>query len=68
MKTVTLLPHTKRLKQLIKEYGEQWTELYRLKAQCFNGMLGVMIESKDGKHTRWVLPINVREGGVPTNE
>lgn len=50
-----LLPNTKRLKELIKLHGAtQWREYRREPVACFNGAIGVFIESADSKHTRWV--------------
>lgn len=56
--TITLVPSgpkAKRLKQLIKQHGPEWT-LIRIsdKCQCFDNRPGVFIESLDKKHTRWV--------------
>jgi len=57
---ITLKPNTKRLKQLIKEFGDQWEVKCREEsAPCFNGKPGLFIESittnKNGfKHSRWI--------------
>lgn len=60
LKTVLLLPKTKRLKQLIKEHGSKWFVIKRKnKVQCFDNQKGLFIESFDGKHSRWVKPEQV---------
>ena len=57
MKTVTLLPATKRLKQLIVEFGPEWEEIASLRlAPCFDWTPGLLLRSKDGLHERWVKP------------
>jgi hypothetical protein len=54
MNTVTLKPATKRLKQLVKEFGDQWRVVRSQDTvQCLNGP-GVFVESMCGRHTRWV--------------
>lgn len=41
---VILMPNTKRLKQLIKQYGELWySDNIPRKMQCFDGALGVSV-------------------------
>ena len=54
---VRLNSGNKRLKELIRLYGEQWT-VRRVEdsVQCFNGRPRIFIESADGSHTRWVEP------------
>jgi len=48
-------PQTQRLKQLIKEFGKEWRVLSPIQETlCFNGDLGVHVESLCGKHNRWV--------------
>jgi len=54
---VRLRPGTARLRQLIKAHGEVWTVLqFKPELQAFGYCPGYFIESKDLKHTRWVLP------------
>lgn len=48
---IKLLPTNKRLKQLIKEYGETWELIEERKVQCFND-IGFFI--KNGDHERWI--------------
>ncbi len=51
---VIVKPGNKRLKQLIKEFGEIWkSEIYHPYVPCFNGP-GYYVESLDGEHRRWV--------------
>lgn len=59
-KTIELLPSDKRSKQLIKEHGCFWIELERKPCLCFDGDIGVFIESLDTKHTRWVRLASLR--------
>lgn len=49
-----LLPNNKRLKQLIKEFGQVWIILSSKpkKMQCFDTKLGVHITSLNLKHNR----------------
>ena len=57
MEIVKLKPETKRLKQLIKEFGSEWVVIRRKdKVQCFDNTPGLLVVSKDNKHTRWVKP------------
>ena len=45
----------KRLKQLVKEHGDQWFVLTPIQnVQCFDGGQGVKVVSSDGRHERWV--------------
>ena len=54
--TLTLLPVTKRLRQLIAQHGDQWTQCAQPEPMpCFDRKTGVRIESLDGTHTRNVL-------------
>ena len=49
-----ILPKTKRLKQLIKEHGEEWSAISSVQpVMCFDNDLGVKVLSKLG-HVRWV--------------
>ena len=58
--TVTLLPTSKKLKQLIKQHGDQWIPLGEPKPlQCFNNEMGLLIASQDKKHFRNVLVSDV---------
>lgn len=50
---VTLIPTDKRLKQLVKDFGEEWNLILSKKVQCFNDV-GFFIESPCGQHRRWV--------------
>jgi len=51
----TINPVTARLKQLVKEYGDDWWLIEPLcKVQCFDNEVGALVESKDGGHSRWV--------------
>lgn len=52
---ITLLPTNKRLKQLIKQHGNQWHQIKQKPVQCFND-IGILITSKDKSHTRWIKP------------
>ena len=57
---IILLPDNKRLKQLIREFGSEWTIVQKEDhVQCFDGNPGLFIQSICGKHTRWVRPIQV---------
>ncbi len=48
-----ILPKTKRLKQVIKEFGNQWFAVSPIKKmQCFDNALGVQVRSKCGNHNR----------------
>lgn len=60
METCELLPATKRLKQLIKEFGNRWEVAKTFKpCQAFGNDLGMFIVSQDGQHHRWVRPEQV---------
>jgi hypothetical protein len=55
-----LLPNTKRLKQVIKDFGSMWhIEHGPEKMQCFNNEKGFRIRSLNDKHVR-----NVRKGDI----
>lgn len=62
--TVTLLPDTKRLKQLIKAHGNRWLVVRREKSvACFNGRPGLMIATDitdEPQHLRWVEPHQIK--------
>ena len=60
MKTVKLLPNTKRLKQIIKEHGSQWRVLDDRPVLCFGGQRGILIQSMDESHMRWVKPVDIK--------
>jgi hypothetical protein len=48
-----IVPITKRLKQVVKEYGVEWFVISPLrKMQCFDNTLGVKVRSYCGEHTR----------------
>lgn len=50
-----IIPNNKRLKQLVKEFGEVWWAVSPIqKFICFDNGLGVTVESIDGKHKRHV--------------
>ena len=50
-----IIPNNKRLKQLVKEYGEIWYVISPIKRFiCFNNELGVTVESLNGEHERHV--------------
>lgn len=54
-KICRLKPNTKRLKQLIKQFGEEWHLIGEVRQpQCFNGENAVMVQSICKKHLRWV--------------
>jgi hypothetical protein len=63
--TVLLQPTSKRLKQLVKEFGPVWTVRNRVEsAQCFGGEPGISIAAMNAAgviHERWVRPADVRE-------
>ena len=42
----------KRGKQLITQHGDEWIHIHTIDMPCFNGGLGMLIESLDGKHRR----------------
>ena len=50
---IKLLPTNKRLKQIIKEYGEIWKIIDKKHVQCFND-IGFKIKSLDNNHERWI--------------
>jgi hypothetical protein len=58
-KFVILRPETKQYRNLIREYGSRWLMVKRAAMQCFGGKTGVLIASRDGKHSRWVLPSEI---------
>lgn len=63
MEVCKLLPVNKRLKQLIKEFGEDWiVDSYPRKMQCFEGEEGVRVCSWDGEHIRNVRACEVELG------
>jgi hypothetical protein len=50
-----IIPDTKRLKQIVKEFGREWRVISPIQyPQCFNGRTGVHVESLCKKHNRWV--------------
>jgi len=49
---VVLKPTSKRLKQVIREFGSEWLFIARKSMQCFGGREGIQIKSMCGKHTR----------------
>jgi hypothetical protein len=52
-KQITIKPDSNRLRQLIKDHGKTWSIVKGPKGmQCFNGQLGMAIQSLDGKHER----------------
>lgn len=54
MRMVKIKPTNKRLKQLITEFGEDWEIIEtRQSVQCFDNA-GLLIQSKNKKHHRWV--------------
>ena len=61
---VRIVPNTARLKQLVREHGNIWTQLSDSEPmQCFNGDHGTRIRSLDETHVRnvrsdIVLPYN----------
>jgi len=63
MTTCTLLPARKRLKELIAHHGASWVVLQERSVQCLKGP-GVLIESRDGAHRRWVYPHEITKDGV----
>ena len=50
---VILKPECARIRQLIKQHGAVWIVLEIAHVQCF-GDMGVLAESPDGSHSRWV--------------
>ena len=50
---VILKPECARIRQLIKQHGAVWTVLEIAHVQCFDDM-GVLVESLDGSHSRWI--------------
>jgi hypothetical protein len=63
MARATLLPTNKRLKQVIKEFGNPWEILSTGEMQCFNGRIGIRIKSQCGKHLRNVEVTDVKIEG-----
>ena len=62
---VTLLPATKRLKQIIREHGAHgWVVMERRPVECFHGEIGVWITSPDAAHDRWVRPEHIKAGDI----
>lgn len=60
MKTVELLPISIKFKRLRKEFGVIWNVKQESEfVICFSGK-GILIESIDGKHIRWVKPQEVK--------
>lgn len=61
MKQVILKSNTKRLKQLITEFGFTWNIVKEeTSVQCFTDCsTGIMIESIDKQHSRWVRPTDI---------
>jgi len=55
-KVVLLKPATKRLKQLVKEFGPAWVVLREKPVACFNWSVGCFVETPDKSHSRWVRP------------
>jgi len=52
MSSIKLLPNSNRLRQLIRDNGEEWDVKGPLRDMpCINGF-GIPISSKDGKHLR----------------
>jgi len=55
--TVTLKPMSARFKQLIRAHGATWAVIGQSTSlQCFDGAEGILVESLDGAHSRWVKP------------
>jgi len=53
MKKIRILPTTKRLKQLIKEFGDVWDVVKIGNPQCLDDK-GLLVSSECGNHVRWV--------------
>ena len=51
---VTLLPKSNRLRQLIRDHGDQWVMTRGMPCACFGGQLGIEVRSLDETHIRWV--------------
>lgn len=69
---VILKPTNKRLKQVIKEFGNPWKVLVTHPMPCFGGRLGYKIESANGMHVRNVEESDIEfatteVGDVPEN-
>lgn len=64
MRTIELRPATARLRQLIREHGATWRVIREEQSvQCFRtSPTGVMIESLDGRHSRWIEPSMIENG------
>jgi hypothetical protein len=62
-KTATLLPTTKRLKQLIHQHGSEWIIVQEnVPVQCFSdSKIGTKICSQNLHHSRWVRPSDLQE-------
>jgi len=60
-KQIIMLPSNNRLRQLITDHGDIWEVIKGPKGMsCFNGQLGMAIQSLDGTHTR-NIPIESTE-------
>ncbi len=55
---VELLPKSRRLKQLIKEYGAVWELIEVREVQCFND-IGYHVQA--GTHKRWCRREEVKD-------
>lgn len=51
---ITLLPTSNRLRQLIRDHGDQWVVTRDMPCACFGGQEGLEIQSPDHLHIRWV--------------
>lgn len=50
---VKITPNTNRLRQLVRDHGDVWLVLKDARPMvCFNGQLGLLVESLDGEHIR----------------
>ena len=58
-----LLPNTKRLKQLIKQHGDEWIVVQEnVPVQCFTDSdVGTKICSLNLHHSRWVRPCDIED-------
>lgn len=61
MKTIELLPNTKRLKQVIKQYGPDFEIVRIKKTQCFNYDMGILVKSKSSTYSRWVRSEDIKD-------
>lgn len=59
---ITLLPNTNRLRQLIKDHGNQWVMIRGMSCACFGGQIGIEIQSLDESHIRWVKITDTENG------